>query len=87
MANEGFTVTNTLREVPKEDPEKPEDPKKPDTQKPNTKKTPPVRTRGVPLKAAAIPRTGDEDTLMPAVLVGLATLVVGASAAVMVRQK
>lgn len=86
-ATEGFTVTNTLREVPKEDPEKPENQKKPDTKEPGSKKTPPVRTRGVPLKAAAIPRTGDEGTLMPAVLVGLTTLVVGASAVVMVRQK
>lgn len=56
-------------------------------QKPDTKKTPPARTRGVPLNAAIIPRTGDEGTLMPAVLVGLAILVVGVSAIVMVRQR
>ena len=66
-AAQGFTVTNTAREVPKPDPDKPRDPgaDEPGDPTPDGGKSPrgktPRRATGTVLNRALVPATGDEE--------------------------
>lgn len=66
-AAQGFTVTNTAREVPKPDPDKPRDPgaDEPGGPTPDGGKSPrgktPRRATGTVLNRALVPATGDEE--------------------------